>query len=928
MNKTDDSRYLSGISIWALAFGCVIGWGCFVMPGSTFLPESGPLGTVIGLILSAAMVLVICRNYSALATEYPMAEGSYIYTLSILGEDHAFLAAWSLELAYISLFWANSTAFILLGRYFFGDILEKGFLYNIAGYDVYLLEVAATIAIMWIFGMITCFGKRLADVLRSIFAVGLLAGVCIIFISIVMKTGGRGMMTPAFSDGEHPLRAVINVVVIAPWLYVGFETVAHSVPEAKVSVGRIFKLAALAIVSGMAVYIMLTLCGSVNTSNDYANWKDYISQIDKPGIGDDIPVIHNTRALLGDWGIRVLGAAILCALSTSVLGFHRASSRILKIMAQGGLMPRIFAGVNSEGVPVLASLLVLVVSIPVPFIGRTAVGWNADVSTISVAIVYAYISFCAYKTSQKNDNRFGRICGAAGLISFSAVFLCLLIPNIFSDNALAKESYFILALWSLIGIIYYRHIFIADEENRFGKSMVMWLVMLFVLFFSTNVWARMDLHERLMPLLGDRHDEVHRFLVMDSLFQLTVVIVSLVIMYNLFIAMLKRQKKLDRQVIAAEAQSKAKTDFLSNMSHDLRTPMNAIIGFTELALLEKGNTKNTENYLDRIMSSGKHMLALINDVLEMSRIESGRIDINIETVNLIELLENVDSIMRGGAKAKNQHFTVDTSGIRHALVSSDRLRLNQILMNLISNAIKYTGENGSIEVCVKESEGKDHEYIFSVTDNGMGMSEEFAAKIFDAFERDSNKKISGIQGTGLGMAITKRIVEAMGGEILVKTKEGEGSAFIVTMEMDEAKQIEIEDDKLTEPKDSSIEGIRVLLVDDMEINRELARNMLEFMGVEVETAIDGADALARVRDAEAGYYDVVLMDIQMPEMDGYQATREIRSLEDQRSKVPIIAMTANAFDEDIKRAGEAGMNGHIAKPIDMNKLTEVLKETI
>ena len=390
---------------------------------------------------------------------------------------------------------------------------------------------------------------------------------------------------------------------------------------------------------------------------------------------------------------------------------------------------------------------------------------------------------------------------------------------------------------------------------------------------------------------------------------------------------------LQEAVEEAERASRAKTTFLSNMSHDIRTPMNAIIGFTNLAKQSGDDRAKTNEYLEKIEASSSHLLSLINDVLEMSRIESGKIELENAPCYLPELLDNLYSMVGHLAEEKKQTLQFDMSGIEDENIVCDRLRLNQVLLNLLSNAVKYTPDEGSIEVRVlqkeKTAEGNGR-YEFHVKDNGIGMSPEFAAHVFEAFEREKTSTTSGIQGTGLGMAITKKIVDMMGGTIDVDTAPGNGSEFIVRVEFAISKE-DYRKREAGKDKDAEIDftGKRLLLVDDMMINREIAHTVLEMNGFAVEEADDGKKAVEMVAASEPGYFDAVLMDIQMPRMNGYEASKHIRALENPGlSSIPIIAMTANAFEEDRRNAFEAGMNGHMAKPIDVKELMDTLKEIL
>ncbi len=527
---------LNGISVWALAFGCVIGWGSFVMPGTTFLPDSGPLGTTIGIVISALIVLFACANYSYLMSRNPVPGGSYTFTRGVLGEDHAFLAAWALEIAYISLLWANATAVILLFRYIFGDALQWGFLYRFAGYDVYLGEVFVTILILIVFGTIDCFWKKITNIIRVLFGITMFASVVVLFVAILAKTGASHMFTPRFSTGESAGMQILNIVVLAPWLFVGFETVTHSVEDIHFPVRRMFLYAGLAIVTGMLVYIFLNLTAAAAVPAGYADWAEYMADLKNLSGYKGLPVLHNAHAILGQWGVVLVVIAAGSTLTTSIFGFHRAASRVVKTMADGRLLPAMFAKVNRAGVPVNADILVVLLSLPIPLLGRTAIGWNVDVSTLSVSIVYVYISICCIMTSE--GNRRVLINGICGAVSFILIFFFLLMPNMFAKNALALESYLIFAGWSLVGILYYGVVFWKDKEHRFGKSTIMWIMMLFLLFFSTNIWTRLSVHNRNL----------------SSFIQLTVSMAVIAIMYSLFAIMRRRERELTQEIIQTEVR--------------------------------------------------------------------------------------------------------------------------------------------------------------------------------------------------------------------------------------------------------------------------------------------------------------------------------------------------------------------------------------
>ena len=401
----------------------------------------------------------------------------------------------------------------------------------------------------------------------------------------------------------------------------------------------------------------------------------------------------------------------------------------------------------------------------------------------------------------------------------------------------------------------------------------------------------------------------------------------------------KKQTELRNALRMAQASNRAKTTFLSNMSHDIRTPMNAIIGFTGLATSHINDTERVLDYLNTIARSSEHLLALINDVLEMSRIESGKITLNDNAESLPEILDGLRDIVSADLLAKRHRFVIETAELRNGTVRCDRMRLNQVLLNLVSNAIKYTPPGGTISLLVTQKVSPKAgcgRFEFRCRDNGIGIGEEFLGTIFAPFTREENSTVSGIQGTGLGMAITKNLVELMGGTISVTSKKGEGSEFVVSLDL------RIDDTASAAPAapggrrkngaappeeeahGRSLKGKKVLMVDDSKVNLKVGSLLLKERGMSVDTASDGQSAIGMIREKGIDAYDFILMDIQMPGMNGYETTAELRRLPG-GDRLKIIAFSANAFQEDKAMSRKAGMNGHIAKPLKINELMQELE---
>lgn len=396
-----------------------------------------------------------------------------------------------------------------------------------------------------------------------------------------------------------------------------------------------------------------------------------------------------------------------------------------------------------------------------------------------------------------------------------------------------------------------------------------------------------------------------------------------------------REQALEDAVNLAREANQAKSTFLSSMSHDIRTPMNAILGFAALAQSNVENMEKVKDYLRKIQASGNHLLSLINDVLDMSQIESGKIHLEEQETNLSDIFRDIKTIICGQVQEKHLKLSMDID-VKQQHVLCDKTRLNQVLLNLLSNAIKFTPPGGVISMHLtqhsEETSGQGA-YEIRVKDNGIGMSREFAENIFEPFERERSSTVDRIQGTGLGMAITKNIIDLMGGTIEVHTEKGKGTEFIICLSLrllpEHCMEEKQRDESTMCEKPLSFDGKHLLLVEDNDLNREIICELLEDYGFQIDAVENGEEALERAAESKAGYYDVILMDIQMPVMDGYEATRRIRALENKElSQIPILAMTANAFEEDRRAAEACGMDGFLSKPIDIEEVIRVLKSVI
>ena len=937
--------YLSPLAAWALAFGCAVGWGCFVMPGNTFLPIAGPLGSVIGLLIGAGIMMMFGMSYQYLMKRNPDSGGAYAYAKEILGSDHGFLCAWMLFLTYIAIIWANSTALSLLVRFVFGDIFCFGFSYQIAGYTVYMGEVLLSVVALALTCAVCVLGKKLAARVQTVCAVILFGGIAACFIAVLIHNGGFGAVKPLFSDQDDPAVQVLGIVILAPWAFIGFESISHSTKEFSFPVRKTPAVMGAALITGALSYGMLSVCASLSVPDGYSNWTGYIADLGNLEGIVGLPTFHSARESMGDAGLYLLFAAALCGVVTGLIANYIALSRLMTAISKDGYVPASMGKLNSKGSPCAALICIAAFSCVMPFLGRTAIGWIVDVTTVGASIVYAYISACAFITGTREKHAAVQITGAVSFVIALAFSFVYLMP-VFDRAQLSSESYIILIAWSILGMIMFSVLIRKDKTRSHGKSVVVWMALAFLVLLVSFIWVSQLIASEAADVVLDvgsrpsdaaytaqRVYEYSSLVTFNIVVLITMIVISLIVIFTIFSTVRKREKYIEAERILAEKNSRAKSTSLSNMSHDIRTPMNAVTGYTALALKEEGISDNLRSYLENIDISSRHMLSIINDILDMSRIESGKMELEPYPEDLLPMLGEIESIFRHQMEAKQLKFEVDGSGVTDRYVICDKNRLNRIIMNLVSNASKFTPNGGTVSLTLKQtgSNGVSGDYELSVKDTGIGMSPEFAERIFEAFERERTRTVSGIQGTGLGMSITKKLTEMMNGTIAVHTEQGKGTEFVVSLSFPLADDEQIKaltSDASEEEAISGLKGTKILLVDDNPINIEIAKMMLTHEDFEVDTASDGKQAVDKVSAAEYGTYDIVLMDVQMPVMNGYEASAAIRALPEPKNSIPIIAMTANTFREDVQAAYDAGMQGHVAKPIEVDKMLEAIAKAL
>ena len=937
--------YLSSAQAWALALGTSIGWGSMVVTSNTYLSQAGPLGSVLGMLLGAVIMLIISRCYHYMANSIPDAGGAYAYTKETFGYDHGFLSAWFLALTYIAIFWANATSLPLFADYFLNGIFEFGFRYHVFGYEVYLGEALLSIAAILLVVLLCSRFKNGVGMLNLILVISFSVGITLCYVLVLARRGPvPESYSPYYVPGKSPVSQILRIAVISPWAFIGFENISHSAEEFRFPHRKTFRILVYAVVASALLYIFILLLSVSASPSEYPNWLEYIRNLSQHDGIMALPAFYAVSHYLGRPGILLLMFSLLALIITSLIGNLFALSRLLYALARDALLPQRFSKLTENGIPARSMWLVALVSLPIPFLGRAALGWIVDVTTIGAAIIFGFVSASAWKMAKSRGDRLDQVTGMAGLILMVGFALFLLLFNLLSAQAMEAESYFLFTMWAVLGFVFFISLLKRDDSQKFGKSTVVWIALLLLVLFTSLVW----MNQSSMAAAGDAMNAVRghfgggaEYSAADSEFMETqmdmlrrenvrsMLVVVLLFAVALFIhMMLRRQHEhLEREKMRVEEGSRAKSRFLFNMSHDIRTPMNAIIGFTHLAKQPDVSLEEKDQYLSKIENSGQQLLGIINDVLDMSRIESGKMDLELAPVNLCAVMDEVRDLFSSQMREKEIVFTVDASGITDKWVSCDKNRLNRVLLNLVSNACKFTRQRGEVSVTLRElsREGDTGNYELRVKDDGIGMNAEFLEHLFTPFERERSSTVSGIQGTGLGLSITKGIIDLMGGSIACTSAPRSGTEFTVLLPLTVMDVPADEAAVISGSPALNFSAFRLLVVEDNPVNMEIAKMILSQAGFQLDTAENGRNALEMVAESKPGFYDAVLMDIQMPIMNGYEATKAIRALDNPALRnIPIIAMTANVFQEDMQAAQNAGMNAHIAKPLDVSKMMETL----
>ena len=486
------TAYLSPAGAWAFALGTSIGWGSLVVTSNTYLAQAGPVGSILGLTLGLLIMIVIAACYHFLMNHSDARGGIYAYARDIFGYDHAALTAWFLLLTYAAMLWANATSLQLFSRFFFGNIFQFGFHYTLFGYDIYLGEALLSIAfIVLAGGVCTIFKKgvsRSMVIMCAIIVVGIVGCFC---AAMAQRDVSQFAFDPKFHPGTSPLAQVLGIATISTWAFIGFENISCSTDEFAFSRKKSFHVFVAALVVAGVLYALLILLSISAYPPEYGSWMDYIADLSNQSGVAAIPAFYAANYYLGQAGTIVLMVVLLCLVFTSLIGNIVALSRLIFALADDQVISDRYAQVNDYGVPGQAIALVVIVSVFVPFVGRTAIGWVVDVTTIGATLIYAFVAVCAYRDGRAKGNQLETACGVVG-IAFMIIFgINLLLPAIFESGAMATESYFIITVWSVLGFVVFRILLQRDKRRVFGRSIVAWVVLLGLVLTMSAAWMGM-----------------------------------------------------------------------------------------------------------------------------------------------------------------------------------------------------------------------------------------------------------------------------------------------------------------------------------------------------------------------------------------------------------------------------------------------------
>ncbi|WP_027406074.1 amino acid permease [Anaerovibrio sp. RM50] len=791
--ENNNTGLLTALNVWGLSFGCAVGWGAFMMPGNLFLPHAGPVGSILAIGLGGLIMLIIGANFCALAGKYHDNGGFFTYAKKIMGHDHAFLMAWALIITYLSILWANATAVILLIRFMLGSVLQCGFHYQVAGFDVYGGEILTTWTIIIIFGLFAAYGGKMKSLANTLLALVLIGGVMALFCGVLAMSPQHASFYPAFDPdiGGTPFLQIISILMVAPWMFFGYESITHGSQEYNIPHNYMFPLIVAAVVATILAYCLPIATAVMGIPAEYHGWNEYIHNLDNTGGGiKSLPVFYSVSSLLGSGGLTMLVMTVVAGILTGIIGFYRGASFLLRAMAQDDLLPPVIAEVTEDGTPRKAIMLIIGISLLIPFLGRTAIVWLVDAITISGSIAYAYVSLCRYKVAKAEQDETGELLGLSGFIISIFFFFCPIIPNLLLGSALNTESYLLLAVWSVLGLIYYWYIFKHDQHNRFGKSFSMCTVLLFLNFFTASLWLRQMMVTKIPQLYLTGYGNLHETLNTTSVIQIVLIILILIFMADIFTTMRQREYLLNVKVQAEQYASQSRNAFLANVTHDIGLMMQSIMSYVKLAKNTGSEYQAIEGKcppesLDSLWQAIRHADSVSNYFLHLVR-EMGMVDrITANSTTLYPVatdihysLQQVKDIFVIQMQDKGIDFRVDASQLENAYVYCDNNLLQRILLNLVSLSYDNAPIGGKVLVTLSQKGFARHRLQEEGETKKYRLCADYELWIYT----------NGSQMPEEELAIAGQLIEMMDGTFTITTSQDRGTEMTIHLTLDLAKQ--------------------------------------------------------------------------------------------------------------------------------------------
>ncbi len=811
-NGASSTNLLSPINVWGLSLGCAVGWGAFMLPGNLFLPNAGPVGSIIAIALGSVIMLIIGANFCTLAEKYHYNGGFFSYVREVMGHDHAFLTAWAMIITYISIVWANATAVVVLVRFLFGNVLQWGFHYQVAGFDVYAGEIITTWAVLIIFGLFTAYAGKAMNILDTALALLLIGGIVLLFSGVLAMSPQHGSFYPAFDPdvGGTPFLQVVSILMITPWMFFGFESVTGGSKAFNFSANRLFYLVVVSVVTIFLAYSLPIAISVLSIPEGFPTWNEYINTLAMLSNYDSLPVFHSVISLLGTKGLILLVITLLAGIITGIIGLYRGCAFLLQAMSRDNMLPEILGQQTEDGTPRNAILFLIGISLFIPFLGRTAIVWLVDSITISGSIAYAYISLCRYKLAKSEDHTLGKFLGITGLVISILFFFCPIIPNLLLGSNLATESYLLLAVWSVLGLVYYWYVFKHDKQNRFGKSFSMCTILLFLNFFSTSLWIRQVIVTKISLIQTSGYGVIKSLFYQSSIIQGVLITLILLFMADIFTTMRKREHILGNQVETEHIKSRTQNALLANMTHDLQLTMNAIMSYvnetkrTSDEIQQQPGNCSSET-LDDLWQGLKHTHSiseyfqyLVKTMNKVDRIQSNEMVLFPIPTDIRYILKEIEDIFVTQMKNKNINFTIQINQVDNPYVYCEKNRLQRILLNLINLSYDFTSPEGYISVSLTQIGQAYHkppqktgdsnfnlyaDYELRIKDSGYGMPDNFISEIWPHLDWHNTD----LKEPERSLAITRHLVELFGGSISFISAPENGSEAIIRLTLRLAK---------------------------------------------------------------------------------------------------------------------------------------------